>query len=340
MHGSKRAARIRRVNSVDKGKKKELLRRGWRHEAVRKLKGLTRAEKTVLKDLTHRADDRGHCWPRYRTLASDSGYCVKTIQRALNSLEKQQLIRRKRFVAYDGRQGGYSFAITLPIPVRGSGHYRTQTGDTESAHKDKSNTKDKSMVDCYRLLEDDVLERLSSYIDWNGKPELLSVFEVTIWAVARTDLTWDETVTKVLQATQRLQCKLNLRSAKLSSWKRLIDELTSETVRPSNAKPGSLPQTQQPTDKWVVALMQDVEFASANLVRLQRCLCDVTSREIPGAIIFETDSRFTADLIAQECRRAFQSLSNKFGRGVALHCKDQKICESRPNGKPPLWPRH
>ena len=57
--------------------------------------GLSRLEKTILKELCNRYNEEVGCaWPSQKRLARDTGYSRASINVALNKLEAKNLIRR------------------------------------------------------------------------------------------------------------------------------------------------------------------------------------------------------------------------------------------------------
>jgi DNA-binding transcriptional MocR family regulator len=62
----------------------------------------------VLRDLADRANESGVCWPSIATIAADTGYDRRTIQRALRTLEHERLIESKR----TGRGSRYTLNLS------------------------------------------------------------------------------------------------------------------------------------------------------------------------------------------------------------------------------------
>jgi len=67
--------------------------------------GLTRLEKTILKEIANRySDDKGKAWPSQNRIANDTGYNRSSVCRGLKSLEEKGLI--VRINAFDSETGG------------------------------------------------------------------------------------------------------------------------------------------------------------------------------------------------------------------------------------------
>ena len=76
-------------------------------EWATKQPGLTRLEKTVLKEIANRYNEgRGRAWPSQNRMARDTGYSRSSINRALNDLEAKGLI--VRFASFDSYTGARS----------------------------------------------------------------------------------------------------------------------------------------------------------------------------------------------------------------------------------------
>jgi len=74
------------------------------HQWASQHKGLTRLEKTVLKEIANRySDEKGRAWPSQNRIANDTGYHRSSICRGLNGLEKKGLI--VRINAFDSETG-------------------------------------------------------------------------------------------------------------------------------------------------------------------------------------------------------------------------------------------
>ena len=64
-------------------------------EWASKVEGLTALEKTVLKEIGNRFNDKlGRAWPSQARMASDTGFSRSSINRALSRLEQLGLIIR------------------------------------------------------------------------------------------------------------------------------------------------------------------------------------------------------------------------------------------------------
>lgn len=69
------------------------------------LDGLTRLEKTVLKEIANRYNDhRRRAWPSQARMARDTGYSRRSIIRGINSLEEKGLVFRVH--AFDSETSG------------------------------------------------------------------------------------------------------------------------------------------------------------------------------------------------------------------------------------------
>lgn len=76
-------------------------------EWATKQQGLTRLEKTILKEIANRYNEaRGRAWPSQNRMARDTGYSRSSINRALNGLEARGLIAR--FSSFDSNTGARS----------------------------------------------------------------------------------------------------------------------------------------------------------------------------------------------------------------------------------------
>lgn len=73
--------------------------------------GLGGPAAAVLRDLADRASESGVCWPSVQTIASSTGYCMRTVQYALRRLETDHLIATK--------QTGRGSRYTLNLPPEG-----------------------------------------------------------------------------------------------------------------------------------------------------------------------------------------------------------------------------
>ncbi len=69
---------------------------------IKRFRGLDRRDLVVLKELAIFADKNNRAWPRNRLLADKTGYSVRSVQSALQSLEGLGLIEIK----YSGRMLG------------------------------------------------------------------------------------------------------------------------------------------------------------------------------------------------------------------------------------------
>ena len=76
-------------------------------EWATKQPGLTRLEKTFLKEIANRYNEaRGRAWPSQNRMAQDTGYSRSSVNRALNGLETKGLI--VRFASFDSHTGARS----------------------------------------------------------------------------------------------------------------------------------------------------------------------------------------------------------------------------------------
>jgi len=77
---------------------------------------LSKRDKAVLLNLAERANAKtGRCWPCMKTIARETGYCVRAVRFALRYLEEQGLIRTLRQL---GRRSIYwvLFGVAVPPP--------------------------------------------------------------------------------------------------------------------------------------------------------------------------------------------------------------------------------
>ena len=66
--------------------------------------GLTRLEKTILKEIANRYNDqKGRAWPSQNRIARDTGYHRSSVNRGLKALEEKGLLVRLN--AFDGDSG-------------------------------------------------------------------------------------------------------------------------------------------------------------------------------------------------------------------------------------------
>ncbi len=63
---------------------------------LRDMRGLPRREMVVLKELAIFADENGRAWPSNRALARNTGFGVRTVQKALEVLQELELIEIER----------------------------------------------------------------------------------------------------------------------------------------------------------------------------------------------------------------------------------------------------
>lgn len=206
-------------------KQKKKIGRAWREILVRIMTHLPRAQRIVLKELVSMGNQRGYCWPSVKTLAEQTGYCQKTVQRALKELERKKLIRRRRKVRSDGSQGVYEIAITLPLGVQCTGHGRPSEVDRMSALKENYQNKSKAVTCEVRSLEDDLLKLFDRVINEKSHPELLSLYEVTSWLFDRLDEPWPQLKSLILNRAIELRDELHQSGKRLHSWSQLVDRL-------------------------------------------------------------------------------------------------------------------
>src|SRR5262245_14009737 len=99
----------------------------WAHQQ-RNLGGPATA---VLCDLADRATDTGVCWPAVATIAADTGYDRRTVQRALRRLEVEGLLMTRR----TGRGTRYTLAVSAASEASES-HIRGVTLTPLRRHSD------------------------------------------------------------------------------------------------------------------------------------------------------------------------------------------------------------
>ena len=170
-------------------------------------------------------NQRGYCWPSIKTLAEQTGYCQKTVQRALKELVRKKLIRRRRKVRSDGSQSVYEIAITLPLGVQCTGHDRPSKVDRMSALKENYQNKSKAVTCEVRSLEDDLLKLFDRVIDEKSHPELLSLYEVSSWLFDRLDEPWPQLKNLILNRAIEQRDELYQSGKQLHSWSQLVDRL-------------------------------------------------------------------------------------------------------------------
>ena len=170
-------------------------------------------------------NQRGYCWPSIKTLAEQTGYCEKTVQRALKELVRKKLIRRRRKVRSDGSQSVYGIAITLPLGVQCTGHDRPSEVDRMSALKENYQNKSKAVTCEVRSLEDDLLKLFERVVDEKSHPELLSLYEVSSWLFDRLDEPWPQLKRLILNRAIEQRDELHQSGKQLHSWSQLVDRL-------------------------------------------------------------------------------------------------------------------
>ncbi len=223
-------------------KRKIKVGRAWREIYVRRMLDLPRAERVVLKELVSMGNQRGYCWPSIKTLAEQTGYCQKTVQRALKELVRKQLIRRRRKIRSDGSHGVYEIAITLPLGVRCTGHGRPSEVDRVSTLKENYQNKSKAVPCEVRSLEDDLLKLFDRVIDEKSHPELLSLYELSSWLFGRLDEPWRQLKSLILNRAIELRDELHQSGKRLHSWSQLVDQLgarrSGQVSEPGSPVPG------------------------------------------------------------------------------------------------------
>lgn len=82
---------------------------------LRDMRGLPRREMVVLKELAIFADENGCAWPRNCVLARNTGYGVRALQQALETLQELDLIeiRRNGYINDDNQFVALSRVIQL-----------------------------------------------------------------------------------------------------------------------------------------------------------------------------------------------------------------------------------
>ena len=203
------------------------LNQRWRFDTVRRLDFISATESHLLKELVDRGNLSGHCWIKSQTLAKDMRVSVKTIDRALKSLRGLGLIRYWPSIKRDGNKGVRHIAVTLPIGqvVPASGQMGTKIGDTESEHNIK--IQHNSNTEPYRIpsLERAVFKVLEDRLDRHGHPQLISMYELTVWLFNRSEEDWEQLQAFVLEEAEALAKELKQGKYRLRAWSHFIDRL-------------------------------------------------------------------------------------------------------------------
>lgn len=74
---------------------------------------LSHRAKSVYMYLRDRADASGICWPSISTIAADLKLSRRTVQRALNDLERAGLVKRQHRCRPNGSLTSNQYRITL-----------------------------------------------------------------------------------------------------------------------------------------------------------------------------------------------------------------------------------
>jgi predicted transcriptional regulator len=273
------------------------LGRSWREITVRSLVGLKRAERVVLKELVAMGNLRGHCWPSYRTLAAQTGYSIKTVQRAAGSLENKGLIRRRRRVRGDGSQGGYDFAVTLAIPDHPPGQTASCVADTMSSLKENYKYTNKAATCRIRSLEDELLKLFDKVIDWKRTPELISLHELSVWLIDGRGQSWTSLRRRVLDSSIELRVELLQSSQKLRSWTLLVERLKGRRSRQASEPGSSTPNREIPGRINEAAASLRI---STTEPRLNMLLFDFQPEQAEGNLVLITKSPSAADQLVQD----------------------------------------
>jgi hypothetical protein len=90
--------------------------RDWAWEQLQ----VTGNRKVVLLYVAERADERGHCWPRLKTIAQGCGLNPHTASTHLRELERDGLLRRARQRRADGAfTGRVLILLAMPSGLNG-----------------------------------------------------------------------------------------------------------------------------------------------------------------------------------------------------------------------------
>ncbi|WP_158535270.1 helix-turn-helix domain-containing protein, partial [Hyphomonas pacifica] len=266
--------------------------------------GLDRAERVVLKELVAMGSLRGHSWPSYRTLAAQTGYSVKTVQRAAGSLEKKGLIRRRRKVRGDGSQSVYDFAVTLPIPDLPPGQPWSGAADTMSSLKENQKYKIKPPSCRIRSLEDELLRLFDRAIDWKQTPELLSLHELSVWLLRVRDQEWTSLRKRVLECSIELRDDLQKSGQKLGSWTLLVERLKACRSRQVSEPGSSASNREAPGRINELGIFLGV---GANEPRLNMLLSVFRLEQTGGNLVLVTNSPSAADQLWSAPSKVVQS---------------------------------
>ena len=301
-------------------KHSKMLGRAWRETTLRKLDGLNRAETIILKELISRGNARGYCWPRYKTLAKDTAYSVKTVQRAVQGLERKQMIRVRRLVRWDGTKGNYSYAITLPLPVRMCGHSGSAQEGKESVHKEKEINKKGNYGASFRSLEDQLLQYFVKLIDWRRTPELLSLYEIEIWICQQTNPDWRSLRGQLLGAAAMLGNSLSRQGLNLESWAQLLMLLEAPKARVVNEPDSPAPAGERRINE--VAEQLDIV---ADDVRLIRLLSGFRLERKASQVSLSTSSRYSADQLIQTYKSQLRGIAIQQGCELVVMHDDRIV---------------
>lgn len=291
------------------------LDRLWREITVRNMAGLDRAERVVLKHLVAMGSLRGHCWPSYRTLAAQTGYSVKTVQRATGSLEKKGLIRRRRKVRGDGSQSVYDFAVTLPIPDLPPGQSWSGAADRMSSLKENHKYKIKPTNCRIRSLENELLRLFDRAIDWKQTPELLSLHEISVWLLRKRNQEWASLRKRVLDCSVELRDELLKSGQRLGSWTLLMERLKACRSR-QVSEPGSSASNREAPGR--INEPGGCLGIGANEPRLNMLLSVFRLEQADGNLVLVTNSPSAADQLVRDYSGVLRRAAFDQGKDVVV----------------------
>jgi len=267
-------------------------------------------------------NQRGYCWPSIKTLAEQTGYCQKTVQRALKELERKKLIRRRRKVRSDGSQGVYEIAITLPLGVQCTGHGRPSEVDRMSALKENYQNKSKAVTCEVRSLEDDLLKLFDRVIDEKSHPELLSLYEVTSWLFDRLDEPWPQLKSLILNRAIDLRDELHQSGKRLHSWSQLVDRLgarkSGRVSEPGSPVPGR-------NGKWRFGENAARLGINSSDPRLAMLLSEFHFEQKGSGIRLATESPSAAGQLVQDYSGILRKSALEHGTEIAVFHRDKII---------------
>lgn len=267
-------------------------------------------------------NQRGYCWPSINTLAEQTGYCQKTVQRALKELERKKLIRRRRKVRSDGSQGVYEIAITLPLGVQCTGHARPSEVDGMSGLKENYQNKSKAVTCEVRSLEDDLLKLFDRVIDEKSHPELLSLYEVTSWLFDRLDEPWPQLKSLILNRAIELRDELHQSGKRLHSWSQLVDRLgarsSGRVSEPGSPVPGRNGKGRFGENAARLGI-------NSSDPRLAMLLSEFWIEQKGASIRLVTESPSAAGQLVQDYSGILRKSALENGTEVAVVCRDKVV---------------